>query len=47
MKNLPKALKGLPYRLGNTKVEPLGKSRSLMDVFKSLPYKRVGVDVKI
>lgn len=47
MRNLPKTLKDFPYRIGNTKLATLEKSRSLMDVFKSLPYKRVGVDVKI
>lgn len=35
------------YRLGRTRLETLETPRSLMDVFKSLPYKRVGVDVKI
>lgn len=47
VRTLPKALSETPYRLGDTRVEPLNKSRSLMDVFKSLPYKRVGVDVRI
>lgn len=47
LKDLPSALTGLPYRLGRTQLSPLEKPRSLMDVFKSLPYKRVGVDVKI
>ena len=41
------SLAGTNYRLGNVRVESLDKSRSLMDVFKSLPYKRVGVDVRI
>ncbi len=35
------------YKIGITKIEPLYQERSLMDVFKSLPYKRVGVDVKV
>lgn len=39
--------KGFSYRIGNVKLKPLAKARSLMDVFKSLPYKRVGVDVRI
>ena len=47
MNNLPKIMKMLNYELGKTKLETLQKDRSLMDVFKSLPYKRVGVDVKI
>lgn len=47
IKALPKALAGMPYRLGKTHVKPLVRSRSLMDVFKSLPRKRMGVDVRI
>lgn len=35
------------YHLSDMKVEKLDKNRSLMDVFKTLPYKRTGVDVKI
>lgn len=35
------------YRLSELKVDKLDKNRSLMDVFKNLPYKRTGVDVKI
>ncbi len=38
---------GSPYKLRQISVERLEASRSLMDVFKSLPYKRTGVDVKI
>ncbi len=44
---LPKVIYGTGYHLGNTKVSTLASSRSLMEVFKSLPYRRVGVDVKI
>jgi len=47
MDKLPKLLSGLNFRLGQTKLATLENARSLMDVFKSLPYKRVGVDVKI
>lgn len=47
MRGLPGLLAGMSFRLGQTRLEPLKRSRSLMDVFKSLPYKRVGVDVKI
>ena len=47
MDNLPSVFKKLNYKLGKTKLETLDRPRSLMDVFKSLPYKRVGVDVKI
>ena len=35
------------YRFGEVRVDRLDRPRSLMDVFKSLPYKRTGVDVKI
>ncbi len=35
------------YRLLNMSVDKLEKHRSLMDVFKTLPHKRTGVDVKI
>ncbi|MCI8624012.1 MAG: antitoxin [Provencibacterium sp.] len=35
------------YRFGEIRVDKLDRPRSLMDVFKSLPYKRTGVDVKI
>ncbi|MCI2047904.1 MAG: hypothetical protein LKJ90_09350 [Faecalibacterium sp.] len=44
---VPKALAGTEYRLGQTRLEPLERARSLMDAFKSLPYKRMGVDVRI
>ncbi len=47
IKDLPVVLKQLDYTVGQTKIEPLNTGRSLMQVFKSLPYKRVGVDVKI
>ena len=35
------------YHFGEMRVDRLERSRSLMDVFRSLPYKRTGVDVKI
>lgn len=35
------------YRSHEVRIEKLEKLRSLMDVFKTLPYKRTGVDVKI
>ena len=44
---LPRIIYGTGYHLGNTSVSVLEKGRSLMEVFKSLPYRRVGVDVKI
>ena|GEM_PF-259045 len=36
-----------PYRLGRLEIETLDHSRSLMEVFKTLPYKRMGVDIKV
>lgn len=47
MKAFPKLLYGSPYHAGKTELRPFEGTRSLMDVFKSLPYRRVGVDVKI
>lgn len=47
MKNIPKLFTGTNYHLGKTQVSTFEKTRSLMEVFKSLPYRRVGVDVKI
>lgn len=47
MDNIPVALKMLDYKVGKTQIETIESNRSLMEVFKSLPYKRVGVDVKI
>lgn len=44
---LSKAMAATEYRLGEVRVEPLERSRSLMSVFKSLPYRRTGVDVKV
>ena len=35
------------YQMSDAKVEKLEHIRSLMDVFKTLPYRRTGVDVKI
>ena len=35
------------YRMEKLNLQPLERTRSLMEVFKSLPYKRTGVDVKI
>ncbi len=44
---LSKDLVGIDYKLGRTKLDTLERPRSLMEVFKSLPYKRMGVDVRI
>lgn len=35
------------YRLEAVEIGPLERPRSLMDVFKTLPYKRTGIDVRI
>ncbi len=47
MYDVSKDLIGINYKLGTTRLEPLERSRSLMEVFKSLPYKRMGVNVRI
>ena len=46
---LPARMRGLdtPYRLGRMEIETLDHSRSLMEVFKTLPYKRMGVDIRV
>ncbi len=46
-KAVPKILAHTDYKAGQMRVEPLTRPRSLMDVFKNLPYKRMGVDVKV
>lgn len=46
-KRLAKIVEQSPYQMGNVSIEKLGNPRSLMDVFKSLPYRRTGVDVKV
>lgn len=38
---------GSEYRFTGVNVLPLKRGRSLMEVFKSLPYRRVGVDVTV
>lgn len=42
-----KCIEGSAYRFGTIKIDKLERPRSLMDVFKSLPYKRTGVNVKV
>jgi hypothetical protein len=46
---LPAKIRNLdtPYRLGRIAIETLDHSRSLMEVFKTLPYKRMGVDIRV
>ena len=47
IKNMPKLLNGSEYHIGKTELAPLNRTRSLSDVFKSLPHRRVGVNVKV
>jgi hypothetical protein len=49
MTSLPYIIRTMdtPYRLGRMEIETLDHPRSLMEVFKTLPYKRMGVDVLI
>lgn len=42
-----KCIEGSPYHFGTIVIDKLEHPRSLMDVFKSLPYKRTGVNVKV
>lgn len=41
------AINGSGYHIGEVRINQMEHIRSLMDVFKSLPYKRTGVNVKI
>ena len=43
--DLSQCLRGLDYRFGEIQFNRLERPRSLMDVFRSLPYRRTGVDV--
>ena len=47
VRGLPQLLSNSVYRIGRAKVDTIKEPRSLMDVFKSLPYRRVGVDVTV
>ncbi len=44
---LAQTFASLDYKVGSLQFSPLERPRSLMEVFKSLPYKRMGLDVKI
>lgn len=44
--NMAKAIKTLDYQFGEVRIDNLERTRTLMEVFRSLPYKRTGVDVK-
>lgn len=46
-KEIQKPISSTGYRLLGMSVDKLERSRSLMDVFKNLPHKRTGVDVKV
>lgn len=46
-KPLAQTFTSLDYRVGSIDFGPLERPRSLMEVFKSLPYKRMGLDVKV
>ena len=45
--DLRRSLRNTDYQFGDIRFDKLERPRSLMDVFRSLPYKRTGVDVKI
>lgn len=45
-KDIGKQISSTGYQLLGMNVDKLERSRSLMDVFKNLPHKRTGVDVK-
>ncbi|MEG0692756.1 MAG: antitoxin [Oscillospiraceae bacterium] len=45
--SIEKTLTGSSYQFENILVAKLERSRSLMEVFKTLPHRRTGVDVKI
>lgn len=45
--DLKRSVQGLPYRFGDIFVKKLERSRSLIEVFTSLPNRRAGLDVKI
>jgi len=44
---IERCINATSYRFEKIRVDPLERPNSLMDVFKSLPYKRTGVNVKI
>lgn len=44
---IPKVASGTQYTFSDIKIDKLERQRSLMDVFKALPYKRTGIDVKV
>lgn len=44
---IERCINATSYRFEKIRVDPLERPNSLMDVFKSLPYKRTGVNVKV
>lgn len=44
--NIRKAAESMNYKFESIKVDGMEEQRSLLDVFKTLPYRRIGVDVK-
>lgn len=47
MGRIERCVSSTSYRFDKIRVDPLERPNSLMDVFKSLPYKRTGVNVKV
>ena len=45
--DLRRCIRDTEYQFGDIRFDKLERPRSLMDVFKSLPYKRTGVDVRV
>lgn len=46
-KPLAQMFTAMDYRAGSMRFDALERPRSLMEAFKSLPYKRMGLDVKV
>ncbi len=46
-RDIGRVLGSLGYQFGDVRITDLERERSLMEVFRSLPYKRTGVDVRI
>ncbi len=45
--DLRQCIRNTQYEFGDIRFDKLERPRSLMDVFRSLPYKRTGVDVRV
>ncbi len=46
-RELRRCIRDTEYQFGDVRFDKLERPRSLMDVFRSLPYKRTGVDVRV